>query len=281
MRAQHDDPFERRARLQGRANFRITSRDPDDPEVTAALREWDWVARSLLSRGAIAPATRTLLEDSRRIVGELSRVLAGEEDGEGRAEGRIVLTASQAGRIQAVAAIFLCPRAAFVELLATAPWNLLGPGDPPDGRAVRGAGTALLADLGARSRASGAGGRISLQAENPRCLGVYERLGFAPMRPSDAPLSLVPPGEHGWSESVIRLARGAPLPGDARTPWLLLDPARVSLGAVTHARRGGAVGEADVASSSSASARASPGPVARWRARRQSGDAAPGRAPPP
>jgi hypothetical protein len=252
MRAQHDEPFERRARLTGRADFLITSIQPDDPDLAATLRGWDWVSRSLLSRGAICAATRPRLEDSRRIVGELSRVLAGEEDGEGRADQRIVLTALHAGRIHAVAAIFLCPRAAFVELLATAPWNLLGPSDPPDRRAVRGAGSALLAHVGSLSRAAGSGGCVALQAENPRCLALYERLGFARMRPSDGPLSLVPPGAHGWSPSVVRLARGEALREDARSPWLILDPARAPLRAVTHLPRGRFPGTSGLANGAAA-----------------------------
>jgi hypothetical protein len=71
MLPSHDDPDERRARLPGRASFRIAALTPDDPDLLATLREWDWVARSLLTRGAVSAETRPRLEDSRRIVGEL------------------------------------------------------------------------------------------------------------------------------------------------------------------------------------------------------------------
>lgn len=227
MLASHDDPDKRIARRQRRATFDLLTFHPQDPDIAATLRAWDWVARSLLSRG-VQPQTRTRLEDSRRIVGELSDVLAGREEGEGTADRRTIHAAVQAGRIQAVVSIIPCPRAAFVELLATAPWNLLGPGDPPDSRSVRGAGSALIAHAVDLSHRSGAGGQVSLQAENPRSLELYERLGFVQMRPSDAPLALVPRGEHGWSPSILRLARGEAGPEEARAPWMLLDPSRAN-----------------------------------------------------
>jgi hypothetical protein len=61
MPASYEDPAERRARLPGRASFRIAALAPDDPELLATLREWDWVARSLLTRGAVSAATRPRL----------------------------------------------------------------------------------------------------------------------------------------------------------------------------------------------------------------------------
>ncbi|BDG06257.1 GNAT family N-acetyltransferase [Anaeromyxobacter oryzae] len=226
MLASHDDPDERRARLPGRASFRIAALAPDDPDLLATLREWDWVTRSLLTRGAVSAATRPRLEDSRRIVGELHRVLAGDEPGEGVAEERQVFAVRAGGRVQAVVALFACPRAVFVELLATAPWNLLGPGDPADARTVRGAGSALVTHASALARRLGRGGRVALQAENPRALAVYERLGFQRMQPSDAPLALVPRGEDGWSPAVLRLAQKKASREDAESPWMLLDPDR-------------------------------------------------------
>jgi hypothetical protein len=51
-------------------------------------------------------------------------------------------------------------------------------------------------------------------------------MGFARMRPSDAPLSLVPQGDHGWSESILRLAKGRAGPEEEKSPWMLLDPER-------------------------------------------------------
>jgi GNAT superfamily N-acetyltransferase len=228
MLARHDDPAEPAARRDRvRAPFDLSlGVDPADPPLHATLRGWDWVARSLLARDAVSPQTRVRLEDSRRIVGELLAVVSGEEPGEGVPWRRQLVTASAGGRVQAVAALFPCPRSIFVELVATAPWNLLAAGDPADARAVRGAGGALLEHAERWSRGSGRGGRVSLQAENPRALALYERLGFAPMRPSDAPLALVPPGADGYSPSVLRLARGCPAPQDLSAPWMLLDPAR-------------------------------------------------------
>lgn len=221
-----DEPFERSARQPRPASFRVSPIQPDDQGLPALLRGWDWVARSLLSR-ELAPASRARLEDSRRIVNELLQVLGGEEEGEGSASERKVFAAVHRGQIQAVVSAFLCPRAVFIELLASAPWNLLGPGDPPDARGVRGAASALVSHAESLAWGSGAGGRVALQAENPRSLEVYARLGFARMRPSDAPLKLVPRGEHGWSASVVRLARGDAGPEELRSPWLVLDPERL------------------------------------------------------
>ena len=167
------------------------------------------------------------LEDSRRIVGELLRVLLGDEEGEGVAEERLVRAAVTGDRIQAVTSLYLCPRAAFIELIASAPWNLFGPDDRPDSRTVRGAGHALVIHAAALSRASGSGGRVALQAENTRSLALYRRMGFTPIRPSDAPLALVPRGGHGWSPAVLRLARGAAGPEERRMPWLVRDPERL------------------------------------------------------
>ncbi len=228
-----DDPAERRARPElRRATFSLLPFDSSDPVLHALVRGWEREAWALLAAGGLAPDTRLRLGDGVRILGELSRVLAGDEPGEGRSAERLVWVAAARGRAQGVCAGFVCPRAVFVELLATAPWNLLGPSDPPDPRAVRGAGSALIAHAAAVSRASGGGGRVSLQAENARCLGAYERMGFARVRPSDLPLALVPRGDHGWSESIVRLARGRAGPDEERQPWLVLDPAR----AVTVAR---------------------------------------------
>jgi len=225
MHASLGEPPERRARHLRPAGFRILTLSPNDPELLATLRSWDALGASLLEAGA-GRGTRLQLEDSRRIVGELTRVLGGEEEGEGAPAERIVRAAMAGGRVQAIATLFLCRRAAFIELLATAPWNLLG-NDPPDPRAVRGAGRALVAHASALASAARAGGRVALQAENPRCVEFYLRLGFARMCPSDAPLALIPRGEKGWSPGVLRLARGAPGPDERRAPWMLLDPGRL------------------------------------------------------
>jgi hypothetical protein len=225
-----DDPFERSARQPRPASFKITSISPADPDLRAVLRGWDWVARSLLSRG-VSAGTRPRLLDSRRIVEELLGVLDGHEEGEGPPPDRLIRAAVHRGRIQGLASVFLCPRAAFIELLASAPWNLLAPEDPPDARSVRGAGRALVLHAGTLSRESGAGGRVTLQAENPRSLAVYERMGFTRIRPSDAPLALVPRGGKGWSAPVLRLARGEAGPEERSSPWMILDPDRLAAGA--------------------------------------------------
>lgn len=248
-----DEPFERSARPLPQASFRIASLSPADPDVRAMLERWDWIARSLLSRGVTAE-TRARLHDWRRIGGELLAVLGGEEEGEGAPAERLLRAALCKGEVQGVAAIFVCRRAAFVELLLTAPWNLLGPGDPLDARAVRGAGRALVTAACALSRASGAGGRVALQAENPRAQEVYERMGFARMRPSDAPLALVPRGAKGWSAPVIRLARGEPGPEERRAPWMVLDPERRSRVTVLAAGKRGAARRRGAASPAAATA---------------------------
>jgi hypothetical protein len=120
--------------------------------------------------------------------------------------------------------MFACPRGTFVELLATAPWNLLGPTDPRDPRTVRGAGTALVQAARQWSARRGCGGAVALQAANARAAAFYERLGFRAMHAGDAPLSLVPPGDAGWSPSVLRLSRGHPGSEESASPWMLLEP---------------------------------------------------------
>lgn len=225
-----DEPFERIARQPRPASFRILSLSPADPDLRAELRAWDWVARSLLSRG-VSAATRPRLQDSRRIVAELTGVLDGHEEGEGRPPDRLIRAAVHRGQIQGLASVFLCPRAAFIELLATAPWNLLAPEDPADARSVRGAGRALVLHASALARANGAGGRVTLQAENPRSLTIYERMGFTRIRPSDAPLALVPKNGKGWSAPILRLAQGKPGPEERISPWMILDPDRIAVGA--------------------------------------------------
>jgi hypothetical protein len=221
------DPPERRARpVNGRASFTFEHLPPDDPELLETLRSWDWIARSLLAGAAVSPETRTRLEDDRRIAGEIARVLAGHEEGEGDPSERTVTVARHRGRIQAIVTWLPCRRSVFAELLATAPWNLLAAGDPPDARAVRGSGPALLACLSRLARVTGRRGRVALQAENPRARAVYERLGFVVMRPSDAPLANVPSGKKGWSDSVVRLARGRAGRSEREMPWMLLDPER-------------------------------------------------------
>jgi hypothetical protein len=207
--------------------------DPDDPVLRATLAGWDWTARGL-ARDAVTNETRLRLGDGRRIVGELARVLAGAEAGEGTADRRVVVVARERSRIQGVASLFVCPRAVFVELVATAPWNLLGGGEPRHPLAVRGAGSALVAHACARSVGTGRGGRVALQAENPRCRALYERLGFVRMTAEDLPYTLVPPGDGGFSAAVRRLAEGREGPEEARSPWMLFDPERLpSSGAVT------------------------------------------------
>ena len=222
-----DDPHERIARpIPGWAGFTIHPVLPDDPALRASLREWDWVGRALLGRAGLSAATRVRLEDGLRIAGEIARVLAGEEPGEGTAAERTVWAVRSGGRVQAIACLFPTPRAVFVELVASAPWNLLGPGEAIDGRTVRGAGSALLAHADAWSRVRGTGGRVALQAENPRARAFYERLGFTVMTPDDAPLQLVPRGDRGHSPEIRRVAGGRPGPEEERSPWMVRDPQR-------------------------------------------------------
>jgi GNAT superfamily N-acetyltransferase len=218
-----DEPPERSARPEpGWAHELRTDLSLGDPTVRATLEHWIATAAHLSAR-PVAPRTRLKLEDCRRIARELLDVLDGREPGEGTSERRRVLGLASGGRLQALVSAFVCPRGTFVELLASAPWNLLGPGDPTDLRSVRGAGSLLLARLEERSRRRGHAGRLALLAENPRSLERYARLGFRLMRPADRPLELVPRGQDGWSASIRRVAAGAPGPEEARSPWLVLD----------------------------------------------------------
>ena len=225
-----EEPPERTARLAPRRAFHW--RDDVDRLGTLVVRRtlesWQDSIRDI-GRRQLTPLTRARLEDCRRISEELARVLAGREDGEGVPAERWLRVASASGRIQAVSSMFACPRGNFVELLVTAPWNLLDRDDPRDLRTVRGAGTALIADAVSWSRARRCGGRVSLQAENVRTLGFYERIGFRLMQPTHDPLSLVPRGENGWSPPVLRLAAGKPLPSDGQSPWLVLEPGQANL----------------------------------------------------
>jgi hypothetical protein len=227
MRSSLDDPAEARARApRARASFTVHDATPGDAAVALALRAWRRAARGLLRRHDLSPESRLRIEDGLRIGAEILRVLRGDEPGEGPARARRVRVAIARGRVQAICTVFTCARAIYVELLASAPWNLLGPEDRRDGRTVRGAGGALVAHAGRLSRALGRGGRVALQAENPRSRRVYEHLGFAPMAPADRPLTLVPRAVTGWAPPLLRLARGRAAPKDLRCPFMLLDPAR-------------------------------------------------------
>jgi GNAT superfamily N-acetyltransferase len=224
-----EDPPSQLARaVEARAPSIVsTTHDTQNAEVRATLRAW-LEAIPVLERRALSRATRARLEDSRRLCGELERVLAGVEAGEGCASERALLVALARGRIHGVSSMFACPRGTFIELLVTAPWNILGADDPPDPRTVRGAGTALVSAAVDWSRRLGCAGRVALQAENRSALAFYDRLGFLPMKPEDHPLLLVPRGPDGWSTSVLRVARGKPGAEEERSPWLVLDRARSS-----------------------------------------------------
>lgn len=203
--------------------FVCTAVPARDPETRATLQAW-LDAIPVLERRTLAAQTRARLGDSRDVCAELARVLDGTERGEGRASERTLHLATARGRVHGISSMFACPGGTFVELLVTAPWNLLGPDDPSDPRTVRGAGTALVASAIAWSLRRGRGGTVALQSATLRAAEFYERLGFRLMRPADAPLSLVPPGEGGWSSSVMRLARGRPGAEERESPWMLLEP---------------------------------------------------------
>jgi len=219
-----DEPPERIARsLPGRASFQTSSTDhPSDPLARRTLETWLAEMR-LLEAEPLSPLTRAKMQDCRRICEELSSVLSGVEPGEGSDSERTLHFAHAEGRIQAVASMFACPGGTFIELLATAPWNLLALCDPADPRTVRGAGTALVMKAVEWSSRRGLGGRVALQSENPRTLGYYQKLGFVVMTAAHRPLLYVPRGETGWSPSILRVAHGIPGREEERTPWLLLD----------------------------------------------------------
>lgn len=221
-----DEPPERTARpaAAGWAPPLSAERVPaTDPIWSTTLDVWLEAIRRL-ERAPISPLARAKLQDSRRICTELVHVLRGEEPGEGRACERSLLAVRALGCTQALSSMFACPGGTFIELMATAPWNLLGKGDPPDPRTLHGAGSALVGEAVRWSRLRGCGGRVALQAENPRTLRFYERIGFRRMAPEDGPLTLVPPGESGWSPEILRVAQGCPGPDEERAPWLVLDP---------------------------------------------------------
>jgi hypothetical protein len=210
-------------------SFLCTPVHPGDPAPRATLGAW-LDATAVLEQRALSPSTRARLADFRAVAGELARVLDGAEEGEGRAVARTLHLATDRGRVHGICSMFACPRATFVELLVTAPWNLLGPGDPPDPRTVRGAGTALVAAASRWSTARGCGGAVALQAATLRAAAFYDRLGFRPMRVSDDPLKLVPPGERGFSASILRMASAIPGAAERASPWMILEarPARVA-----------------------------------------------------
>ncbi len=222
-----DDPPEPIARPLGRAVVQYSTPLISEGPAGATLDAWLSATRVIESR-RLTPSTRLRLEDCRRICEELSQVLAGAEPGEGSSAERTLYAAMARGRIQGLCSMFACPRGTFIELLVTAPWNILGRDDPSDPRTQRGAGTALINVAEAWSRRRGCGGRVALQAENIRTLEFYERLGFSRMQSSDRPLSLVPSGDDGWSPSILRVARDMTGPEEERSPWLVLEPTHVA-----------------------------------------------------
>jgi hypothetical protein len=204
-----------------------TAVSPHDAETRATLAAWLDAIPVLEARRLSAP-TRARLADSRAVCGELARVLAGTEEGEGRASERTLHVAAARGRAQGLCSMFACPGGTFVELLVTAPWNLLGPDDPGDPRTVRGAGTALVEVASRWSARRGLGGAVALQAATLRSATFYERLGFRTLRRDDDPLSLVPPGDAGWSPSILRLAGGRPGAEERESPWMVLPARRIA-----------------------------------------------------
>jgi hypothetical protein len=204
-----------------------TTVQAEDAETRATLRAW-LDAISVLERRELSTQTRARLADSRAVCAELARVLDGTEAGEGRTSERTMSLATARGRVHGMSSMFACPGGTFVELLVTAPWNLLDGDDPSDPRTVRGAGTALVAAASRWSAARGCGGVVALQAATSRAAAFYERLGFRLMRADDDPLSLVPRGDEGWSSSILRLAHGHPGPEEHRSPWMLLERSSAS-----------------------------------------------------
>lgn len=215
---------------QGRAVAEVVSIHPQHPDVRAVLDAWSRSV-SVLAARPLSALTRQRLEDCHRISEELRAVLSGKEPGEGLPSHRSLRAAIAYGRVQGLCSSFGCPSGAFIELLVAAPWNILGPDDPADHRTVRGAGSALVADIVSWSQRSGRSGRVSLQAENPRTLPFYARLGFRRMRADDHPLLLVPRGPSGWSASILRVARSRPGRNEERSPWLVRDPERIDASA--------------------------------------------------
>jgi hypothetical protein len=229
-RSTSEEPPSKLARaVEGRApTILSTIVEPQDRAAPAALEAW-LEAISVLQRRDLSAPTRMRLRDAQRICGELGRVLAGVEPGEGLASERTLHLALARGRIHAISSMFACAGGTFIELLVTAPWNVLGADDPPDPRTVRGAGTALVTAAVEWSWRRGCGGKVALQAENRRALAFYHRLGFFRMCPEDRPLSLVPRGKDGWSRAIVRVAQGRPGAEEERSPWLLLDPCRAAV----------------------------------------------------
>jgi len=220
-----DEPPQRTARPEARRAFSLSAErvSISDPTWCTTLDAWLDVIGPL-KHAPVSPATKAKLEDSRRICSEFVRVLRGKEPGEGRGCERSLFAVRALGYTQALSSMFACPEGTFIELMATAPWNLLGKDDPPDPRTLHGAGSALVGEAVSWSRLRGCGGRVALQAENPRTLGFYQRIGFRRMAPGDKPLALVPRGESGWSPEILRVAEGCQGPEEERAPWLVLNP---------------------------------------------------------
>jgi GNAT superfamily N-acetyltransferase len=186
-----------------------------DAAVRETLLEWLQVGHVLGLRNLSGP-TLARLVDLWRVGGELFRVLAGSEAGDGPSCERILFLAESRGRIQAISSMFACPRGAYIEYLLAAPWNALRKGDPPDPRTVRGAGTALVAAATAYSQSRGSGGRVALRAENARARVFYEGLGFQRLGAEHDPSSFVPkfPAEGFASSPAV----------EDRDSLMLLDP---------------------------------------------------------
>lgn len=77
------------------------------------------------------------------------------------------------GRLQAAGIVHLQSDYLEVDLIATAPWNIL----PNQPESLKGAGTALMEELVKESKDLGFGGRLKLYAI-PRARQFYEKLGL-------------------------------------------------------------------------------------------------------
>src|SRR5260370_20957961 len=135
------------------------------------LRAWDAGFQALLVNPGVTAPTRADLQAGRRITGELAATL--------RQPGKRSLLATWLrGAVQCVGSLQVSRRALFVDYLASAPWNLLRGADLRDPRTAHGACSALIEHAVRLSRAAGLQGRLSLEADNPRCRQIYFHLGF-------------------------------------------------------------------------------------------------------
>jgi hypothetical protein len=161
-------------------------------ELDSILALWAHAAHELLARPSLSATAREIIECQQMLCSEIRGP---------RGPLPEVRVASCDRTPHGLAIVERLDRSLFIHYLVSAPWNALTRADLPDFRTTRGTCRALIADAMQLSHARGLGGRISLEAINPRCRAVYEHLEFErksfDQLAGIVPEKLYPPAERG------------------------------------------------------------------------------------